>query len=177
MCAIWQKTSLISLTRRDPEWLIARLTAATELAAKNKVQFPNESSEYQVMLVTLCWPEEIELRRHIERVAALRRSLPLGGKISKTIRSKERMVLFASDLFGDKQASRPLQHDVRPATQKRVPHAYRHASPSGDGTARNLRERAPHRHNGSFANRAASSVRGRNEAGGIFPLYSDTKGD
>ncbi len=44
------------------------LTPAAELAKKNTMRYPNESAEYrqarQALLV-----EEIELRRHIERVA------------------------------------------------------------------------------------------------------------
>ena len=51
---------------------MAALTPATDLAATNPVRHPNESDEYrrarQELLV-----EEIELRRHAERVAALRR--------------------------------------------------------------------------------------------------------
>jgi hypothetical protein len=49
------------------------LIPAAELAAKNKARFPNESTEYrQARNVLLA--KEIELRRHIERVAALRRA-------------------------------------------------------------------------------------------------------
>jgi predicted dithiol-disulfide oxidoreductase (DUF899 family) len=54
------------------------LTPATELAAKNKFHFPNERSEYRRARNALL-SEELELRRHIERVAALRRALPSGG--------------------------------------------------------------------------------------------------
>ncbi len=56
------------------------LTPATELAATNTTRHPNESDEYrrarQQLLV-----EEIELRRKHERVASLRRNLPLGGEV------------------------------------------------------------------------------------------------
>ena len=56
------------------------LIPAAELAAKSKARFPNESPEYrQARNVLLA--KEIELRRHIERVAALRRALPLGGGV------------------------------------------------------------------------------------------------
>jgi predicted dithiol-disulfide oxidoreductase (DUF899 family) len=61
------------------------LTPATELAATNTTRHPNESDEYrrarQELLV-----EEIELRRHAERVAALRRNLPEGGEVPQDYR-------------------------------------------------------------------------------------------
>jgi len=79
------------------------LTPATEMAKKSKVRFPNESEEYrrarEVLLV-----EEIELRRHIERVAEQRRALPPGGKVTKDYRfESERGPVGFADLFGDKQ--------------------------------------------------------------------------
>jgi predicted dithiol-disulfide oxidoreductase (DUF899 family) len=58
------------------------LIPAADLAAKNPIRHPNESDEYrrarQQLLV-----EEIELRRHLERVASLRRELPPGGEIPR----------------------------------------------------------------------------------------------
>jgi predicted dithiol-disulfide oxidoreductase (DUF899 family) len=42
--------------------------------------FPNESSDYRAARDALL-TEEIELRRQTEKVAALRRSLPLGGAL------------------------------------------------------------------------------------------------
>src|ERR1700719_1378089 len=56
------------------------LTPAARLARENSVRIPNESAEYRAARTALL-PEEIELRRNIERVAALRRSLPPGAKI------------------------------------------------------------------------------------------------
>jgi len=49
------------------------------LAMKSKVRFPNESDEYRGAREALL-VEEIELRRHIERVAVQRRQLPRGGR-------------------------------------------------------------------------------------------------
>jgi hypothetical protein len=43
-------------------------TSATELAAKNEIRYPNESAAYRKARQELL-AEEIELRRHIERVA------------------------------------------------------------------------------------------------------------
>jgi predicted dithiol-disulfide oxidoreductase (DUF899 family) len=56
------------------------LTPAAKLAKENPVRFPNESAEYRAARTALL-EEEIELRRHIERVAAQRRSLPPGGPV------------------------------------------------------------------------------------------------
>ncbi len=53
----------------------AILISAAELAKTNKAHFPNESPEYRQARNDLL-AQEIELRRHIERVAALRRALP-----------------------------------------------------------------------------------------------------
>src|SRR6202049_3539316 len=79
------------------------LTPATELARKNAVRFPNESEEYRRARDALL-AEEIELRRHIERVAEQRRALPPGGALAKTydFESQVGPVKFA-DLFRDKQ--------------------------------------------------------------------------
>ncbi len=54
------------------------LTPAIDLANQNGVRFPNESGDYRDARDVLL-AEEIELRRHIERVAAQRRALPPGG--------------------------------------------------------------------------------------------------
>ncbi len=80
------------------------LVPAAELAARNKIRYPNESAAYrdarQALLV-----EEIELRRHIERVAEQRRALPAGGEVLKIYRfqGENGPVAFA-DLFGGKQS-------------------------------------------------------------------------
>ena len=56
------------------------LAPAGELARKNQVRLPNEDREYRRARDALL-VEEIELRRHMERVAALRRALPAGGLV------------------------------------------------------------------------------------------------
>src|SRR2546427_2549060 len=79
------------------------LKPASELARASKVHFPNESAEYRRARQELL-TEEIELRRHIERVAELRRALPAGGEVTKKyefVGEGGRATL--SDLFGDKQ--------------------------------------------------------------------------
>lgn len=78
------------------------LTPAAELAATNPVRHPNESEEYrrarQELLV-----QEIELRRHAERVASLRRGLPPGGEVSGEYRfvAEDGSDVTLTDLFGD----------------------------------------------------------------------------
>ncbi|MCG5479266.1 MAG: DUF899 family protein [Ensifer alkalisoli] len=78
------------------------LTPASELAAMNRAQFPNETAEYRQARNALL-AEEIELRRHIERVAELRRQLPAGGEVTKAYRFQgENGPVTLADLFGDK---------------------------------------------------------------------------
>jgi predicted dithiol-disulfide oxidoreductase (DUF899 family) len=79
------------------------LTPASELARRSKVRFPNESEAYRRAREALL-AEEIELRRHIEQVAELRRALPPGGKVVKDYRFEgEHGPVGFADLFGDKQ--------------------------------------------------------------------------
>ncbi|ACM29737.1 DUF899 family protein [Rhizobium rhizogenes] len=77
---------------------------ASELAQRNGVRFPNESIEYRQARDALL-AEEIELRRHIERVAAQRRALPPGGIVKKHYQfiSPDGPLDFA-DLFDDKES-------------------------------------------------------------------------
>ncbi len=76
------------------------LIPARELADKSSIRFPNETPEYRRARTALL-AEEVELRRHIERVAALRRALPPGAPVSKDYEfvGEEGQVRFA-DLFG-----------------------------------------------------------------------------
>src|ERR1700742_2301291 len=53
---------------------------AADIARKNHARQPNESAEYRAARDALL-AEEIELRRHIARVAAQRRALPPGGEV------------------------------------------------------------------------------------------------
>jgi predicted dithiol-disulfide oxidoreductase (DUF899 family) len=57
------------------------LVPAVELARRATMTFPNESAEYRRARIDLL-AEEIELRRHIERVAEMRRALPPGGEVT-----------------------------------------------------------------------------------------------
>ena len=78
------------------------LAPAAELAKKNGVRFPGESAEYRQARDALL-TEEIELRRHIERVAEQRRALPQGGVVPKDYAFVgEACPTDFADLFGDK---------------------------------------------------------------------------
>ena len=72
---------------------------AAELAAARK-PYPNESAEYGRARAALL-AEEIELRRHIERVAAQRRALPPGGEaLDYAFRDEAGKTVRHADLFG-----------------------------------------------------------------------------
>lgn len=79
------------------------LTPAAQLAAENTVRIPQESAEYRAARTALL-AEEIELRRQLERVAALRRALPPGGAVQGDYRfqTEDGPSDFAG-LFGGKQ--------------------------------------------------------------------------
>lgn len=56
------------------------LKPAAELARLKPARWPNESEPYRAARTALL-AEEIDLRRHIQRVAAQRRALPPGGTL------------------------------------------------------------------------------------------------
>jgi predicted dithiol-disulfide oxidoreductase (DUF899 family) len=69
--------------------------------AQSTRRFPGESTQYRGARNALL-AEEIELRRHIERVAAQRRSLPPGGEVPQDYRFEgEHGPATLSQLFGD----------------------------------------------------------------------------
>lgn len=80
-----------------------QLTPATELARDNPVRIPKESAEYRAARTALL-AEELELRRHIERVAAQRRALPPGGPVTGDYQFEtEGGPSDFAGLFGEKQ--------------------------------------------------------------------------
>ncbi len=80
----------------------AELVPAEALAARNQASFPNESEAYRQARNALL-VEEIELRRHAERVAEMRRQLPAGGEVQKEYRFVgEAGPVTLAGLFGDK---------------------------------------------------------------------------
>src|SRR6187402_796450 len=75
---------------------------ANDMAAKSAWPYPNESADYRAARTALL-AEEIELRRHIERVAEQRRALPPGGAVTGEYRFEDRNGLVTlADMFGDK---------------------------------------------------------------------------
>jgi predicted dithiol-disulfide oxidoreductase (DUF899 family) len=78
------------------------LTPAKELAENCKVRFLNESAQYRKARTALL-TEEIELRRHIERVAEMRRALPPGGEVKNYKFVSEQGPIDFAGLFGGKQ--------------------------------------------------------------------------
>jgi predicted dithiol-disulfide oxidoreductase (DUF899 family) len=97
------------------------LKPASELARASKVQFPNESADYRRARQELL-TEEIELRRHIERVAELRRALPPGGEVKKKYEFEgEGGKAALTDLFGNKQTLLVYSYMFGPQREKPCP--------------------------------------------------------
>ncbi len=151
------------------------LAPAAELAAKNKAHFPNESPEYRRSRNALL-AEEIELRRHIERVAALRRELPPGGVVPEGyVFEGPSGAVRLSQLFGDKDTLAVYSMMFGPERERACPMCTAMLT-SWDGTARNLRERV------ALAVTARSPiwrlVDFKKERGWQnLSMYSDTTGD
>ncbi len=79
------------------------LIPADQLAGENPIRMPGESADYRAARQALLI-EEIELRRHIERVAAQRRALPPGGVVTRDYRFEtEDGPSDLAGLFGDKE--------------------------------------------------------------------------
>jgi predicted dithiol-disulfide oxidoreductase (DUF899 family) len=151
------------------------LSAAAELAAKNQVSYPNESDEYRRARTALL-AEEIELRRHIERVAEMRRSLPPGGPVPEgyLFQGENGPATFA-ELFGDKETLVVYSYMFGPQRERPCPVCTSLLS-AWEGTARNVSQlialavvaRSPIERLVSF----------KEERGWHYlKLYSDTKGD
>ena len=83
---------------------MAELEPAGALAAKASKPYPNDSADYRAARTALL-AEEIELRRHIERVAGQRRALPPGGEIAQdySLRDAQGRTIRFSDLFGTRE--------------------------------------------------------------------------
>lgn len=97
------------------------LVPAVELARNNPVRIRNESAEYRAARTALL-VEEIELRRHLERVAAQRRALPPGGPVAGDYQfmGTDGPVDFAG-LFGDKQTLAIYSYMFGPLREKPCP--------------------------------------------------------
>ncbi len=151
------------------------LIPAVELARKNGVHFPNESAAYREARDALL-AEEIELRRHIERVAEQRRHLPPGGHVPKNYRFEgvNGPVSF-EELFADKETLVIYSYMFGPERERPCPMCTSLLS-SWDGEVPDIRQRV------AFAVVARSPLQRltdfRRERGWQhLPLYSDTSGE
>jgi predicted dithiol-disulfide oxidoreductase (DUF899 family) len=151
------------------------LTPATKLVTANKAKFPNESEEYRQARNALL-AEEIELRRHIEQVAELRRGLPNGGAVPRDyIFEGETGKKSLLDLFGDKETLVVYSFMFGPKRARPCPMCTAMLS-SWDGAAQNLMQRV------SLAVTARSPIERilafKKERGWRnLALYSDSEGD
>jgi len=116
------------------------LTPAAELAARGPVRFPNESADYRAARTALL-AEELELRRHIERVAAQRRRLPAGGEVRGDYRFQgvDGPTDFAG-LFGDKDTLAVYSLMFGPQRQRPCPMCTALLGPL-DGNAADLEQK------------------------------------
>ncbi|HUO11515.1 MAG TPA: DUF899 family protein [Caulobacteraceae bacterium] len=97
------------------------LIPADQLARESPVRMPNESAEYRAARQALL-AEEFELRRHIERVSAMRRALPPGGKVIGDYRfDTEDGPKDLAGLFGDKQTLVVYNYMFGPERQRPCP--------------------------------------------------------
>lgn len=97
------------------------LTPAKELVAKSRAHSPNESPAYREARNQLL-VEEIELRRHIERVAEMRRALPPGGVVEKAYGFEgESGPATLAELFGAKDTLIIYSYMFGPARKKPCP--------------------------------------------------------
>jgi predicted dithiol-disulfide oxidoreductase (DUF899 family) len=116
------------------------LVPAAELVKRNKVTQPNESAQYRRARNELL-REEIELRRHIERVAAMRRSLPSGGEVIGDYRFEgENGPTDFAGLFGDKQTLVVYSYMFGPQRERPCPMCTSLLS-AWEGEARDIEQR------------------------------------
>jgi predicted dithiol-disulfide oxidoreductase (DUF899 family) len=151
------------------------LKPAADLARNARIRWPNESPEYRRAREALL-AEEIELRRHIERVAEQRRALPLGGAIPQMYRfDSERGPVTFADLFGDKQTLVLYAYMFGPQRERPCPMCTSLLS-AWDGEAPDIEQRV------ALAVVARSPIQKlvalKKERGWRnLKLYSDTAGD
>ncbi len=151
------------------------LTSAAELVNRNTARFPNESPAYREARQRLLI-EELELRRSIERVAALRRALPPGGEILKNYEFEgEQGAVTLADLFGGKDTLILYSYMFGPQREAPCPMCTSTIA-SWTNKAQDLRQRVALAviARSPYA-RLAEWQRQRGWAG--IPLYSDASGD
>ncbi|MEO8999316.1 MAG: DUF899 family protein [Rhodanobacter sp.] len=119
---------------------VPTLVPAVELAQRNNMTFPNESDDYRRARDALL-AEEIELRRHIERVAEQRRALPPGGEVTGDYRFEgEHGPSDLAGLFGDKQTLIVYSYMFGPQRERPCPMCTSLLT-AWDGEARDIHQR------------------------------------
>lgn len=151
------------------------LRPVAELVALNEAHYPNETADYRQARNALL-AEEIELRRHIERVAEMRRQLPPGGAVTRDYRfdGEDGSVGFA-DLFGGHETLVAYSYMFGPQRRRPCPMCTSLMS-AWDGEARDVEQRV------AFAMIARSPIERliafKKERGWRnLKLYSDISGD
>ena len=116
------------------------LKSPAELAAATQVRMPNESAAYRAARTALL-VEEIDLRRHIERVAEQRRALPPGGEVIGDYRFEgEHGPASFADLFGDKDTLVVYSYMFGPQRERPCPMCTSLLS-AWDGEAQDIQQR------------------------------------
>ncbi|MGN6571424.1 MAG: DUF899 family protein [Pseudolabrys sp.] len=115
------------------------LTPAKTLAENCRVRILNESEEYRRARTALL-AEEIELRRHIERVAEMRRALPAGAPLKDYRFIGENGPVNLEGLFGDKQSLVVYTYMYGPQRERPCPMCTSLLS-SWDGEANDIMQR------------------------------------
>jgi predicted dithiol-disulfide oxidoreductase (DUF899 family) len=151
------------------------LKPAAELARAGNFRFPNESAEYRRAREALL-AEEIELRRHIERVAEQRRKLPPGGEVKNDYAfvGETGPTSFA-DLFGDKNTLVVYNYMFGPQRERPCPMCTSLLS-AWDGEVPDIQQRV------ALAVVARSPIERllafkRERGWHHLPLFSDTSGE
>jgi predicted dithiol-disulfide oxidoreductase (DUF899 family) len=151
------------------------LKPAAELAEVSGMRFPNESDEYRRARTALL-AEEIELRRHIERVAEQRRALPPGGEVTKAYAfvGENGPASFA-DLFGGKNTLVIYNYMFGPQRERPCPMCTSLLS-AWDGEVPDITQRV------ALAVVARSPIERllafkRERGWHYLPLFSDTSGE
>ena len=151
------------------------LVPAPQLVAKNEAHVPGESPAYRAARNALMI-QEIELRRHLERVAAQRRALPPGGTVPHDYSFNAATgPIRLSQLFGDHDTLMVYSMMYGPQRAAPCPSCTSCLS-AWNGVAVNLRQRV------ALAVTARSPIERlmeyRAQRGyGHLTFYADTSGD
>lgn len=151
------------------------LKSAAEMVARNAAHVVGESVAYRQARNALA-AEEIELRRHIARVAEQRRALPPGAPISREYRFEGREgELSLEELFDGKDTLIVYSFMYGPQRKQGCPMCTSQMS-AWDGIARHVSQRA------AFVMTARSPIArilawGEEQGWKHLRLYSDSSGD